>query len=404
MSQLASAKFPKATDDRGAVSTLLAIMLGSGLVMAILGLVIDGGQLMIQKQLARNAADAVAEAVAIHCAKDLAGVNCLSDNYSMVSVTGATIASAPSPDFLNAVANPRGTKIAVTQVCGHSTSASGIGPCPPLTASPNDCKTDLSLDPQYSNWVRVYTSSDPQGILPVFESLRAGKVQLYQETACAQVYWGRANAIPIDTSANSGQLPFLFGLCDTPTGAAGATIQLLGDTTSSNCTVTDRNGASVTSSTRGFMEFAPSGTTSSCWSLGATNCANVPLNTTKGRVGQVYPGFGYDGLLKAMRLNLQKTVLLPVVSGSGTAFTVKGFVAFKLLGFNFPTTATIGASSSRSAYGTYCPGTPTSSSAYCIVGTFSSRVYGTYGAVPGLGLTNSQQVLNLGYQVVKHIE
>ena len=404
MPQLASMKSPGASSDRGAVSTLLAIMLGSGLVMAVLGLVIDGGQVMVQKQLARNAADAVAEAVAIHCAKDLAGVNCLSDNYSMVSVTGATIASMPSADFLSAVANPRGTKIVVSQVCGHSTSTLGLGPCPPLTNSPNDCKTDLSLDSQYTNWVRVYTSSDPQGILPVFESLRTGTTQLYQETACGQVYWGRANAIPIDTSANSGQLPFMFGLCDTPTSAAGATAQLLGDIASSNCTVTDRNGKSVTSSTRGFMEFTPSGSTSACWTLGASNCLNVSLNTTKSRTGQVYPGFGYDGLLKAMRLNLQQTVLLPVVSGTSSGYTVKGFVAFKLLGFNFPITPTIGASSSKSAYGTYCPGTPTLTSSYCIVGTFSSRVYGTYGVVSGLGLTSNQQVLNLGYQVVKHIE
>jgi Putative Flp pilus-assembly TadE/G-like len=395
----------KPTDDRGAVSTIFAIMLGAGLFMAIIGLVVDGGQILVQKQLARNAADSVAEAVAIHCAKALASVNCLTDNYNVVSLTGATIASASSTDFLNAVANPRGTSMAVTLICGHVTSTTGPGPCPPLSSSPNDCKTDLALDPQYSNWVRVYTSSDPAGINPVFENMLTSSPQAYQETACSQVYWGRANAVPIDTSANSGQLPFMFGLADVPVGAAGGTYQVLGDVSpSAAVTVTDRNGLAVTSGTRGFLEFAPSGGTASCWTLGATDCTNIALNTTKGRTGQVYPGFGYDGLLKAMRLNLNKTVLLPVVTQAGTGYTVKAFIPFKLLGFNFPTTATITATSSRSNYGTYCNFTTSGSSSYCIVGNFSSRVYGTYGQVTGLGLTSNQQVLNLGYQVVKHIQ
>lgn len=372
--------------------------------MAIIGLVVDGGQILVQKQLARNAADSVAEAVAVHCAKSLASVNCLSDNYNLVALNGATIGSATNSDFLNSVANPRGTSMAVTLICGHTTSTTGPGPCPPLTASPNDCKTDLGLDPQYTNWVRVYTSSDPNGIVPAFENMLNSSSALYQETACSQVYWGRANAVPMDTSANSAQLPFMFGLCDVPTGAAGGTIQMVGDTSSSNCTVTDRNGTSVTSSTRGFLEFAPSGGTAACWTLGATDCAAIPLNTTKGRTGQVYPGFGYDGLVKAMKTNLNRTTLLPVVTQSGTAYTVKGFVAYKLLGYNFPTTSAVTAASSKYSYLSYCPGTPTSSSSYCIVGTFSSRVYGTYGAVPGLGLTSNPQVLNLGYQVVKHIQ
>ena len=402
MLELARSRNLKPTDDRGAVSTIFAMMLGAGLFMAIIGLVVDGGQILVQKQLARNAADSVAEAVAVHCAKALASANCTTDAYAGIGGTGPT--TQTNSDFLNSVANPRGTSMAVTLICGRTTSTTGLGPCPPLTGSANDCKTDLALDPQYSNWVRVYTSSDPGGILPVFENLANATPQLYQETACSQVYWGRANAVPMDTSANSGQLPFMFGLCDVPTSAAGGTIQLLGDTTSSNCSITDRNGTTVTSSTRGFLEFAPSGGTAACWTLGATDCTAIPLNTTKGRTGQVYPGFGYDGLLKAMRLNLNKTVLLPVVTQVGTAFTVKAFIPFKLLGFNFPTTATIGVTSSRSSHSTYCPGSPTSSSSYCIVGNFSSRVSGTYGAVTGLGLTSNPQVLNLGYQVVKHIQ
>ena len=63
------------SDDRGAITTLFAILLGSGLLLAILGLVVDGGQVMVQKQLVRNAADAVSEAVAVHCAKATPGID-----------------------------------------------------------------------------------------------------------------------------------------------------------------------------------------------------------------------------------------------------------------------------------------------------------------------------------------
>ncbi|MDE2409831.1 MAG: hypothetical protein KGL72_05940, partial [Actinomycetales bacterium] len=112
MLELVRSRQHKPTDDRGAVSTIFAIFLGAGLFMAIIGLVVDGGQILVQKQLARNAADSVAEAVAVHCAKSLASVNCLSDNYNLVALNGATIGSATNSDFLNSVANPRGTSMA----------------------------------------------------------------------------------------------------------------------------------------------------------------------------------------------------------------------------------------------------------------------------------------------------
>ena len=390
------------SDDRGAITTLFAILLGSGLLLAILGLVVDGGQVMVQKQLVRNAADAVSEAVAVHCAKATPGIDCLMDNYNTLNITnGNVVASVPNADFLNTVANPRGSDIAITQICGHSTTATGLGPCPPLSSSTNDCKTDLAMYSQYTDWVRVYTSSNPAGIQPAFENFLTDQPQSYQETACSQVYWGKANAISVDSTGN--QLPFMFGICDVAVNSLGTTVQLTGDAASSACTATDRSGTTISSSTRGFLEFDPSNTGNSCWALGATTCSNVPLNTTKSRTGLTYPTLGYSALISSLRLKLNRTVLLPVVTQVGSTYTVKSYAAFTLQGFNFPTTATLGVSTTKSAYKTFCPGAPTNTSAYCIAGQFNNRVYGTYGQVSGLGITASSNVPNLGYQVIKHI-
>jgi len=392
----------KLSDDRGAITTLFAILLGSGLLLAILGMVVDGGQVMVQKQLVRNAADAVAEAVAVHCAKATPGVDCMMDNYNTVNITnGTVVASVPNADFLNTVANPRGTDLAITLVCGRSTTATGLSPCPPLGSSPNDCQTNLALYSQYTDWVRVYTSSNPNGIQPAFENFLTDQPQAYQETACSQVYWGKANAINVDTTGN--QLPFMFGVCDVPANSFGTTVALIGDAAGSSCTVTDRTGVSVSSSTRGFLEFDPSNSSNNCWVLGSSTCTSVALNSTKARTGISYPQLGYSALISSLRLKLNRTVLLPVVSQTGTTYTVKSYVAFTLQGFNFPTTASLGAATTKSAYKTFCPGTPTTSSGYCIAGQFNNRVYGTYGQVAGLGISSSSNVPNLGYQVIKHI-
>lgn len=400
------------SDDRGAITTLFAILLGSGLLLAILGLVVDGGQVMIEKQLVRKGASAVAEAVGIHCAKTLPGTNCLFDSYQTINAyNGNRTATAANGDFLNSIANPKGGNLEVAKVCGQSAYSLGLPPCPPLTTSPNDCGTDLGSMSQYPNWVRVYVSSGSQGFQPVFESMLSDNPQSYQETSCSQVYWGAANGIAVDTTGN--QLPFVFGLCDVQPQNFDKPIEIIGDQGPQSCTGMDRNGVAISSSTRGFMEFDPSATAGSCAILGSTGCSIIPLDSTKGKSGTTYPQLGYNGLIGALKtrlstLQLKKTIMLPVVSQAGTAYQVKGFVGFTLLGFNFPTSSVLTAgTSTKTSYQlgtkTYCPGTPTATSSYCIAGQFNTRVYGTYGQVSGLGITTSSDVPNLGYQVIKHI-
>jgi Putative Flp pilus-assembly TadE/G-like len=406
---------PKLTDDRGAIMPLFAIILGSGVFMMLIGLVVDGGQIYAEKRLVQNAADAVAEAVALHCSKDTVGVNCLIDNFETKSPTTAAVtASMTFADFTNALANPKGGNTAITNICGQSTTATGIPACPPLTASPNDCKTEMATA-GFTNWVRVYSSSDLNGITPAFENFINPTPKKYQETACSQVYWAKANAINVD--ATGGQLPFAIGLCDATVFNSAARQQLIGDDTNvTSCSVRDRQNTAFAANTHGFIDFDPGAATANCWSLLTGGCTKVALTTVRSRTGISYSPASYKGLIASMNTNLNKPALVPVIDSSGAGYTVVSFVSFTLLGYKMPTvtgTNAITASTANSYPGQpgainytwtgTCAAAQSTTSPFCIVGTFNSRVAAPSGRTPGLTYTTNANVPDLGYQVVRHL-
>ena len=412
---LAGARQPKFTDDRGAIMPLFAIILGSGVFMMLIGLVVDGGQIYAEKRIVQNAADAVAEAVALHCSKDTVGVNCLADNFETKSPTTAAVtASMTFADFTNSLANPKGGNTAITTICGQSTTAAGILPCPPLTDSPNDCKTDMGTS-GFTNWVRVYTSSDLNGITPAFENFINTSPKKYQETACSQVYWAKANAITVD--ATGGQLPFAIGLCDATVFNSATRQQLLGDDTNvTSCSVRDRQNNSFSSNVHGFIDFDPGAANANCWTLLIGGCNKVALTTIRSRTGISYSPASYKGLLASMNTNLNKPAMVPVVDSSGTGYKVVSYVSFTLLGYKMPTVTGANAitASTANSYpgqlgaisytwtGTCAPAQSTTSP-FCIVGTFNSRVAAPSGRTAGLTYTTNANVPDLGYQVVRHL-
>ncbi len=403
------------TDDRGAIMPLFAIILGSGVFMMLIGLVVDGGQIYAEKRLVQNAADAVAEAVALHCAKDVVGVNCLADNFETKNpTTSAVTASMTFADFTSALANPKGGNTAITNICGQSTTAVGIPACPSLTASPNDCKTEMGTT-GFTNWVRVYSSSDLNGITPAFENFINPIPKKYQETACSQVYWAKANAINVD--ATGGQLPFAIGLCDSALNNSAVRQQLIGDDTNvTSCSVRDRQNVSFAATAHGFIDFDPGAATANCWTLLTGGCNKVALSTVRGRTGISYSPASYKGLLASMNTNLNKPALVPVVDISGASYKVVSYVSFTLLGYKMPTVT--GANAITASTASSYPGQPGAinytwtgscaaaqsvSSAFCIVGTFNSRVAAPSGRTPGLTYTTNANVPDLGYQVVRHL-
>jgi len=404
---------PKLASDRGAISTLFAILLGSGVLMGILALVIDGGQVLALRQLTRNAADAVAEAVAIHCAKDQAAANCLADNYLSPTVTNRAMDSSAPAAFLNSMANPQGGQVSVDTVCGRSNRVV-LPACPALTGGPTDCATDLGSDITKPEWVRVYTSTGPGGFTPILSNLNQPDTPAsYQETACAQVYWGPASAI-----SPTNQLPLMLGVCEAKISAIGEYSQLVGEAAGAACNYSNGQGTAVAATGRGFLQYDPLAASSACWTMGGGTCSALPLGTTKSG-GTVYPQLSYSGLIGALNGKLNVPVLVPVVDPVTGGYRVRGFVSFTLVAFKFPLAGSLTKCNtdsycsvpvaSRAGYVNYpwsgvCAATQSTTSPYCIAGYLGTKVVSANGQAVGLTTSSDPNNINLGYQVVRHIQ
>ena len=382
-------------DETGAIAPLFIILLGSGLFIMLMGLVVDGGQVYVQKRLVQNAADNVAEAIGQHCAKELNSVtDCLNDNFTISAassvspiVFGGQVWSATAADYLSVLANPKGGSVAVSNICGQTGATLGLPLCPPLSTSPNDCQTDLAAA-GHGNWLRVYTSSNPAGITPAFENfLNGGSPRTYQETACSQVYWGKASAAPIYATGN--QLPFLIGLCsitlNQPTSLVNLPIRGQ-DTDKSACaTFKDRDGVTQPGTAHGFFQFDPGAGDHACWTLLSESCipAALPASTS------------LTSLVNTTKANFKKPVILPVVDWAGSKLKVVSFVAFYLTYYKFYSTV-----AAVTSPPTGCASNPTN---FCIIGQFQNRVIQPFGQVAGLDATTNSSVPNLGYQVLRHV-
>jgi hypothetical protein len=150
-------------DDRGAIAILVAVLLAGGVLLGAGALVIDVGEIYQNRAELQNGADAGALAVAKTC---------------VLATCDPTVA-APYAD-LNA-SRLTGGAAAVDLVCG-----TGIGPCPASTAALTDC---LPPPAGTAGYVDVHTStltsSGSTTLPPVFALGHKTTVK-----ACAQAAWG----------------------------------------------------------------------------------------------------------------------------------------------------------------------------------------------------------------------
>jgi Flp pilus assembly protein TadG len=420
----------KRDSERGAVAAIFAILLGAGALMLVLGLVIDGGLVYAQKKNVQAAADDLSSSIAQHCAKAASGTDCFNNTYAVQGTTYvATASTVASTDVTAAIANPKGGGIVVSNVCGMSATWSGMPGCANPTGGSRDCQTDLgSLG--YQNWVRVYTSTDPTGYQPIFANFMDASPSRYIEYSCSQSYWGQGATMPKDTS--SAQLPFAIGVCDALAAGSGSLVQIIGDTGSATAcsTYNDRQGrkyaggvgtypgalpaAPKTDGTvNGFVAWNTTSSGSGCWTIGST-CTAVPLATI--RTNSTAVGIPYFSVVQTVMKNtLGKTVLLPVVDkNSSGSYVVKSYVGFTLLGYRMTTTSTVTAANAQKTFtdkfgsavtvtwGAGCP-TPTSTSASCIAGIISPRVYAPYGQFAGTATTINSGVPDFGYYIQRHV-
>lgn len=160
-------------DERGVVATIVAILLGAGVLTGMCALVIDVGQLYQERAELQSGADAAALGVAKSCA---------------LGACAPGVAGQLADG--NASALTGGTE-GVPTVCGSGS----LGSCPAGTGSVTDCPP-----PAGANFVDVYTATHTASgstlLPPVFATTLLGNSS-YQGTtvrACAQAEWGAPSA------------------------------------------------------------------------------------------------------------------------------------------------------------------------------------------------------------------
>ncbi|MCF8529577.1 MAG: hypothetical protein K9G13_06750 [Aquiluna sp.] len=128
--------------EKGAVATLLAVLLGSGALLAVIALAVDFGRVYLEQQTLRNASSAASLALANACAQDLSP--CASQSAAELFVQ----------DFLNA--NSADGDSVLLELCGSSPLAT----CVISSEKASACADYLGSD----NLVRVIAGSKENGL------------------------------------------------------------------------------------------------------------------------------------------------------------------------------------------------------------------------------------------------
>lgn len=177
----------------GAIAILVAILVVGGVLMAMLAMTVDVGQLYAERRELQNGADAAVLAVAQDCAK---GTTC--DASTAGNSTAGKLANANAKDAASAV----------DEVCGHGHA--NLAPCPQSSTSVYDCP---ALPSANTKFVQVRTStlrSDDSHLMPpVFARLLLGN-ETYDGTsvhACARAAWGPPSQV-------ESALPVTISLCE----------------------------------------------------------------------------------------------------------------------------------------------------------------------------------------------
>jgi Flp pilus assembly protein TadG len=352
--------------ERGAIGVLVAILIGTGVLIGMGALVVDVGQLYQNRAELQNGADAAALAVAKSC-----------------------IQGTCQPSIATQYANANASKLTggtanVNLVCGSGS----LGTCPASTGKITDCPAAPSNG---TNYVDVHTSTElPNGshlLPPVFARTLAGNRSYRGSTvyACAQAEWGAPQASATigvtisacswDTATNSGNTlapppPYP----PNPNSSVDQVLQLHGTSkTTGNGCPTEPAGADAPGN------FG--------WTADSGNCTvTIGNNTYGGNTGNNVSGDCKTALSNAW--SSKSAVFLPIyvsISGTGNnaTYTLKGFAAFVITGYHMP-----GFSQQDWLTGKL----PCTGSTFCMSGFFTDKLVP---AVPSLGGPN------LGAYVVK---
>lgn len=305
------------SDDRGAIGVLVAILIGSGVLLGFGAMVVDVGQIYAERAQLQNGADAGALAVARSCAQG---------------------PCAPGAAQSYANANSAHGSAAVDLVCGSGS----LGSCPARTGGLTDCPPP---PPAGTNYVDVHTSTLMPGgstlLPPVFAKTLIGN-QSYNGTtvrACAQAVWGPPAAL--------GGVAVTFSACEWDLATSNGTVFAPPPPYPPNALPSPSLDQVIklhtTSSSTGCPT-EPAGADAP-GNFGWTTDPNN--NCTTRVIAGTYGGNTGTSVSQACQVALsadqanRALIFIPIyvsVSGTGanSVYTLKGFAAFVITGYHMP--------------------------------------------------------------------
>jgi hypothetical protein len=305
---------------KGIAGVVLAAVLGSGLFLVLLGIVVDGGRLFVDRQVQTNNAEIVLNTVTQACGTD----------RKACDTPGGILALAQA-------AVPGGSTL--VELCGPvAGGATGVVACRPTT-SIVDCAPPPPLLRDYLLRVRVEApdASTRTGILDTvsFASSPGGP------SGCAQAALISPNAAKLPKA-----LPIALSLCAENDPTKEVVLRSIvpsqegGTTGGVQCTVDTLNGPVTERSITGFTLVSLAATEKQMYCSGAEATAIVLLGARLNREPNEQTNLcGSRISLQDARSFLGETLYVPVVgppapTGQGNySFDIVGFRAFTLTGF-----------------------------------------------------------------------
>jgi Flp pilus assembly protein TadG len=167
----------RADADRGAVAVTVALLLGSGVLVGFMAIVIDVGQIYVERTQLQTSADAAALGIARACANHTSGC----DNFGAVRGVADHYANGNSGDGVTNVA----------EICGRHEGM--LAACGPAATNHTAC---LGQVPASGSYVEVRVSTEVPGsrfvLPPTFAQAMAGNSGYDGASvgACARATWG----------------------------------------------------------------------------------------------------------------------------------------------------------------------------------------------------------------------
>ncbi|HXP19692.1 MAG TPA: TadE/TadG family type IV pilus assembly protein [Streptosporangiaceae bacterium] len=342
-------------DDRGAIATIVVILIGAGVLLGMGAMVVDVGQLYAERAQLQNGADAGSLAVAKSCATG-----------SCTPAIATSYADANSADGASAV----------NLVCGSGV----LGGCPASTGKITDCP---AAPPLGTNYVDVHTSTLTSGgstlLPPSFARTLLGNGSYQGSTvlACAQAQWGPPtagsglavtfSACEWDQATNNGTLfapPPPYPPNPLPSPTLDRVLKLHTTSSDTGCP-SEPSGADGP----GFFGWTsdPGG-----------NCMTPVINGSYGDKPGVSVSQACKTVLSADQAN-RTLVFLPIYvsetgNGANGVYTLKGFAAFVITGYSLP---------GFSASDWLNPANNCKGSDKCINGYFTQGLMPTDGSIGG---------------------